>query len=585
MPRTPRRTQHVHRSLSRITALAFATLATPAALAAPGDVLAPTRWASPGIGGGQSNGVCDLPSISGDGRLVAFQSTSSDLVAIDTNAFSDVFVFDSASGTIELASISAGGGASNGGAWAPHLSSDGRFVCFEGNAHDFVVPNTNGVRNIFVRDRAAGSTELVSVSSLGVAANNTCEMSDISADGRFVAFGSYASNLVPNHTNGLVRDVYVRDRLLQTTVRISVGPGGVQANFGCFDPSISADGGRVAFMSSATSLAGTSAFRNHVYFYDASIGYAQLLSHSSAGIEGDHHSMKPVISEDGQYVVYITSATNILPPPATGNAELCLTELSSGAVERVNVATSGVVGTQAVTYASLSADARYVAFRQTTQTYVPEQSGGAWVRDRATGHTFAVCSRDDGSPPTATTSLSVEISGDGTTVALVAQALVAADTGTGNDVYVRGIGAPATYGHPKQNSLGCLPRIAATGQARISNGLASTVTCTNVINHKVGLLVHGLSGAQKSVLFGGYLYIHGPHSRSALVDSGGNPAPANDCSGVWSFDLGALIAASPIGPMVSAGSVLDLQWWGRDPGYVDPANIQLSDALQVYVAP
>jgi hypothetical protein len=135
----------------------------------------------------------------------------------------------------------------------PTMSSDGRFIAFDSAAANLVTGDANGQVDVFVRDRRAGTTELVSVDSAGHQGNGWSWDPSISGDGRFVVFDSLASNLVPGDTNGSY-DIFLRDRLLGTTERVSIGPEGVQANSDSFDPVISADGSCVAFESFARNL-------------------------------------------------------------------------------------------------------------------------------------------------------------------------------------------------------------------------------------------------------------------------------------------------------------------------------------------
>ena len=193
------------------------------------------------------------PTLAADGRFVAFGSDATNLVTGDTNAVSDAFVYDRVTGTTERVSVSSAGAEANGTSFAPAISADGRFVAFPSEATNLVPGDTNGVTDVFVRDRLTGTTERVSVSSAGAEANGTSFAPAISADGRFVAFPSEATNLVPGDTNGAT-DVFVRDRLTATTDRVSVDSAGAQANDRSDFPAISADGSVVAFVSTATNL-------------------------------------------------------------------------------------------------------------------------------------------------------------------------------------------------------------------------------------------------------------------------------------------------------------------------------------------
>lgn len=218
--------------------------------------LGTTRLVSLATGGVQGNGDCPFPpALSADGRFVAFQSYATNLVAGDTNGVGDIFVRDTLLDQTELVSVSTGGGLANGDSyWNPSLSADGRYVAFAGSASNLVPGDVNGVADVFVRDRTDGTTELVSVSTLGRKADDICTTPSLSADGRFVAFYGYATTLVPGDTN-LRTDVFVRDLQNGTTVRASVSSAGAQGNGHCdLFPSISADGRLVAFASESTNL-------------------------------------------------------------------------------------------------------------------------------------------------------------------------------------------------------------------------------------------------------------------------------------------------------------------------------------------
>jgi Tol biopolymer transport system component len=550
-----------------------------AAPAAAGDVLAPSELASHTPAGLAGTGPSTDPAISADGRYVAFWSQASDLVPNDTNGNYDVFVYDSQTGAVELISVGTGGVSGNGPSIMPAISGDGRYVCFESGTTNLVSPPSSGIFQIFVRDRLAGTTQIASIDSGGAEANNTTEFCDISADGRFVSFASYADNLVLGDAFNGMRDIFVRDRLLGTTIRISTGPGGVDGNSTCAKSTISGDGSYVAFESSSSNLVpgGTTSARQHIYLYDRLAASLTLASADVGGTEGNDDSFEPCLSDGGAFLAFATEATNLLPPPDVSGTDIALRQVvGGGAMERLNLDTVGdPTGTS--NYPSLSADGRFAAFY--APNAVPVHTGHLVVRDRALAKTIAVCSEDDGGLPGP--GHEAVISADGTTVAMtVSGELVAEDQNGATDIYVRGIGAPARYGFPKMNSLGCLPTIEFSGEARVSNGYALSVSSSSVRNNKTGLLIHGVSGAQAKAFGGGLLYVV-QGKRSSLVSSGGTPPPVNDCSGAWTLDLGTMLASSPIGPGVGAGSVLYLQWWGRD----TPNTVQLSDALQVVVAP
>jgi Tol biopolymer transport system component len=172
--------------------------------------------------GQQANGNSGGAVISADGRFVAFISSASNLVAGDTNGHIDVFVRDRVAQVTRRVSVGPGGQQANGSSRDPAISADGRFVAFRSFASNLVAGDTNGLDDVFVRDRTAQVTRRISVGPGGQQANSNSVWAAISADGRFVAFDSGASNLVAGDTNNHW-DVFVRDRLAQVTRRVSVG--------------------------------------------------------------------------------------------------------------------------------------------------------------------------------------------------------------------------------------------------------------------------------------------------------------------------------------------------------------------------
>jgi Tol biopolymer transport system component len=209
---------------------------------------------SVGMLGKQGDGSSSDAQMSGDGRFIVFTSVATNLVASDKNGHSDVFLRDTVAKTTVRVSVGNKGAEGNDASNRAQVSGDGRFVVFTSSATNLVTGDTNGATDIFLRDRAAGTTKLVSAGLGGASADNKSYEADISADGRFVVFTSDASNLVAGDTNG-ARDVFLRDMAAGTTTRLSVGLGGMQGNSGSYAPSITPDGQSVTFKSYATNFA------------------------------------------------------------------------------------------------------------------------------------------------------------------------------------------------------------------------------------------------------------------------------------------------------------------------------------------
>ena len=218
-----------------------------------------TTRASVDLNGAQSNGGSAYPSISADGHYIAFISGATNLVSGDTNAQTDVFVHDTQTGSTILVSLDSNGTQGNGSSDAPSISGNGRYVAFHSSATNLVLGDTNAQADIFVRDLQVWNTVRVSVDSNGVQANDHSVGPSISADGRYVAFPSLAANLVPDDTNG-VSDAFIHDLQTGRTIRVSVDSSGAQAItqpcFHCLSlhPFISADGRYITFTSYAPNL-------------------------------------------------------------------------------------------------------------------------------------------------------------------------------------------------------------------------------------------------------------------------------------------------------------------------------------------
>ncbi len=277
--------------------------------------------ADQGALGTQANGDSFGLAISGDARFVAFESNASNLVLGDTNGLRDVFLRDRQTGSTTRVNVpndadqgALGTEATGDDSFDPAISPDGRFVAIHSAATNLVLADTNGFSDIFVRDRQTGATERVSVDSAEAQASDDSSHSPaISADGRFVAFVSGASNLVPIDTNG-VWDVFVRDRFFGTTERVSEDSGGAQATGDfSFDPAISADGRFVPFASGATNLvAGDTNGIRDVFMRDRSLGTTERVSVDSAGGQANSVSARPAISADGRFVAFESFAANLV---------------------------------------------------------------------------------------------------------------------------------------------------------------------------------------------------------------------------------------------------------------------------------
>lgn len=320
------------------------------------------------------NGGSFSPSLSADGRLIAFSSEATNLVAGDMNGKADIFLHDRLTGATTLVSVSPTGEIALGGAsLSPSISADGRIVAFDSEAKNLVAGDTNNLEEIFVRDLAAGATELVSVSLTGGSANNNSYQASISADGRFVAFTSDALDLVAGDTN-TASDVFLYDRLAAATTLVSVSlTGGVaDGTSGSDTASVSADGRFVAFSSRATNLvAGDTNGSDDIFVRDTVLGTTELVSVSLTVVPAGA-SISPSISADGRFVAFGSSSSQLVAGDTNGQTDVFVRDRQAGTTIRVNVTSTGA---QALDGGSelprISANGRYVAFRSDATDLVP----------------------------------------------------------------------------------------------------------------------------------------------------------------------------------------------------------------------
>ncbi len=396
--------------------------------------------------GNQANGFSTWLAISADGRFVAFVSAATNLVPGDTNGQSDVFVHDRQTGITQRVSVDSAGNQADGGNDAPAISADGRFVAFVSAATNLVPDDSNGQSDIFIHDRESGITERVSVDGGGSQADGSSAAPAISADGRFVAFVSAASNLVPADTNG-ESDVFVHDRQTGITERVSVDSAASQADGGNDAPAISADGRFVAFRSAATNLVpGDTNGQSDVFVHDRQTSGTERVSVDSAGNQGeDGGSDAPAISADGRFVAFESKARNLVPRDFNRRQDVFVHDLQTGATERVSVDSAGNQASGPTDAPAISADGRFVAFQAGHANLVPGDTNrrqDVFVHDRQTGITEQVSLDGAGYQGNDHSGLP-SISGDGRFIAFwsLASNLVSGDTSLSQDVFVHGRGA------------------------------------------------------------------------------------------------------------------------------------------------
>jgi Tol biopolymer transport system component len=405
--------------------------------------------ATDGTQGSNSNSSLSSysPSISADGRYVAFHSYANNLVSGDTNNNSDIFIKDLQTGNTQRIALGSNGTQGNGASSFPSISTNGRYVAFESNASNLVDGDTNSSTDIFITDVQTGTTKRISTATDGTQGNSfSLNPPSISGNGNFVAFQSSASNLVSGDSNNSY-DIFVKDVQIGTTQRISVATDGTQGNGDSRGPSFSGNGNFVAFQSSASNLvSGDTNGKSDIFIRNLQTNITQRISAATDGTQGNGDSSSASLSADGRYVVFMSDASNLVSGDTNGKSDIFARNLQTGITQRISVASDGTQGNSGSSHPSLSADGRSVVFVSNASNLVSGDTNGKsdiFVRDLQTGITQRISAASDGTQGNDNSNLP-SISGDGSYVAFysVASNLVSGDTNNISDIFVydRGYG-------------------------------------------------------------------------------------------------------------------------------------------------
>lgn len=343
-----------------------------------------------GSGGGPAMG--NGPAISADGRYVAYGSMATNLVTGDTNNTADIFLYDRVARTTTRVSIGSGGEQANGPSWEDSISGDGRYVAFTSSASNLVANDTNLADDVFVHDRLTGVTKRVSVDGANHQANHGAHSPSISADGRYVAFASYASNLVDGDTNNAT-DVFVRDLAQGVTTRVNHTYDGGQDGWGAGSPSISADGRYVSFLTGSPNIVQNDTNDQiDVFVVDRDSDITTRVNVSSSGAQANGESGAPaVLSANGRYVAFASGASNLVAGDTNDRADVFVRDRTTGRTTRVSLSSNNSQAIWGGSHApAISADGRYVVFVSASMTLVPGDTNigqgpsglDVFVRDR-----------------------------------------------------------------------------------------------------------------------------------------------------------------------------------------------------------
>ena len=429
--------------------LVLATLGAPLPAGANAAIIV-TR-VSQAAGGGDANGPSSEASISADGSRVVFASRASDIVAGDTGGKSDVFLYDSGSGTTTRVSVHSNGTAGNDHSGTPVISADGSTIAYSSTATNLVDGDLNGRRDVFVYDVASKQTTRISVATGGAEGDDDSANPSISDDGHKIAFSSDATNLVVGDTNG-VGDVFLHEN--GVTTRVSVATSGSQASDNSGGPGISGDGTTIAFYSFADDLVADDT-RGAADIFVREAGVTSRVSIANDGSEANRLSGRPSVSEDGNLVAYTSAASNLVEGDTNGSIDVFVYDRTAGVTTLVSRADNssqsgnGPSGGPALSSVSssqqasggpaISADGAAITYSSAATNLIPSDTNlliDVFVFDMASATTVRISSNADGTEGDGD-SLAPALTADGEIIAFSSSAdnLVTGDSNGVSDVF------------------------------------------------------------------------------------------------------------------------------------------------------
>ena len=338
--------------------------------------------------GALANNSSDGGSLTADGRYVVFQSRASNLVAGDSNGVHDIFLRDRQAGTTTRISVSSGGAQGNNASYGSEITRDGNLVALTSDATNLVSGDTNGAIDLFFRNMQTGSmTRLMGLG--GSQPNGNFVPGVFSEDGRYYSFISTASNLVANDLNGKP-DAFVHDLQTGSTERVSVASGGAEANDNSRFPFVSNDGRYVVFDSVATNLVASDNNLFHdIYLRDRQLGTTVVISRGIGGAQTNGDSLAAALSGDARYIAYASAASNLVAGDSNGQDDLFVFDRVANTTVRISVGPGGVQANSGSGLSRFAPDSRYVYFSSAASNLVPNDANGnildMFLHDRQTG--------------------------------------------------------------------------------------------------------------------------------------------------------------------------------------------------------
>lgn len=337
--------------------------------------------------GAAGDGPSSHPSISADGSLVVFASHATDLLSPEGSGISELYLFDRSTEQLRRLPVAGPDERPNGDCRSPRVSSDGRHIVFESVASNLVADDSNGANDVFVYSLESSRTERVSVATGGIQCLLGGGEGSISGDGRFVAFSSLSDDVAPSDANG-AQDVFLHDRSTRATVLISRGLKGEAAAGPSYGPALAANASTVVFESAAPDLTdGAVSWGPHIFVVELPSGVVRRVSQDPQGKPGLGHSQHPSVSADGGVIAFASTAENLARVPLHDRLSLFVSTSASPAPVLASADSAGVAGDKDSDYPAVSPNGALVAFSTRSSNIVAQRLAAATVvvLDVATG--------------------------------------------------------------------------------------------------------------------------------------------------------------------------------------------------------
>ncbi|MFQ5401706.1 MAG: hypothetical protein ACE5E7_19170 [Anaerolineae bacterium] len=324
------------------------------------------------------------PTLSADGRYLVFNSYATNLVPNDTNRDLwfrdglDVFLYDRMTGQTQRVSLTWEGKQVDGNSFGT-ITPDGRYVVFSSNGPNMVQGENNAARysSIYLRDWRTGAMERIAKAVDGGYPNGMLSNISASYDGRYIVYKGEASNLVANDTNG-VSDIFLYDHQTGKTIRVSEPPGGGNANGLSGQPWITSDGQYIVFKSYATNLVPSDTNNQaDIFVYTVATGEVRRVNLSAAGAQANGEGKDPSICDDGRFVSFTTDANNLVPGDTNGRRDVFLVDLARNEIWVATKNASGGWGNGRAHRSYLTPDCRLIGFASEASNLVANDANGA----------------------------------------------------------------------------------------------------------------------------------------------------------------------------------------------------------------